>query len=66
MKLVVEHDDKKAADLFWREQNSAIMNMSVGTSIGVRHADAITQHYSFLIDKTELDARVTCTAMPGP
>jgi hypothetical protein len=60
MKLVVEHDDKKAADLFWREQNSAIMNMSVGTSIGVGGMPMpITQHYSFLIDKTELDARVT-------
>jgi hypothetical protein len=60
MKLVVEHEDKKAADLFWREQNSAIMNMSVGTSIGIGGMPLpITQHYSFLIDKTELDAKVT-------
>jgi hypothetical protein len=60
MKLVVEHEDKKAADLFWREQNSAIMNMSVGSSIGLGGVSMpITQHYSFLIDKTELEARVT-------
>jgi hypothetical protein len=60
MKLVVEHDDKRAADLFWREQNSAIMNMSVGTSIGFGGMPMpITQHFSFLIDKTELDASVT-------
>jgi hypothetical protein len=60
MKLVVEHDDKRAADLFWREQNSAIMNMSVGTSIGFGGMPMpITQHFSFLIDKTELEATVT-------
>jgi hypothetical protein len=60
LKLVVEHDDKRAADLFWREQNSAIMNMSVGTTIGFGGMPMpITQHYSFLIDKTELEARVT-------
>ncbi len=60
MKLVVEHDDKRAVDLFWREQHSAIMNMSVGTSIGFGGMPMpITQHYSFLIDKTEAEARVT-------
>ncbi len=60
MKLVVEHEDKRAVDLFWREQNSAIMNMSVGTSIGLSGMGTpITQHYSFLIDKTEAEASVT-------
>ena len=69
MKLVVEHDDKRAADLFWREQNSAIMNMSVGTSIGFGGMPMpITQHFSFLIDKTELEATVTVAgeARPSP
>jgi hypothetical protein len=60
MKLVVHHDDKRATDLFWREQTSAIMNMSVGTSVGLGNTSMpITQHYSFLIDKTEAVARVT-------
>jgi hypothetical protein len=60
MKLVVEHDDKRAVDLFWREQHSAIMNMSVGTSIGFGGMPMpITQHYSFLLDKAEAEARVT-------
>ena len=60
MKLVVEHDDKRAVDLFWREQNSAIMNMSVGTSIGLSGMGTpVTQHFSFLIDKTEVEATVT-------
>jgi hypothetical protein len=60
MKLVVHHDDRRATDLFWREQTSAIMNMSVGTSVGLGSTSLpITQHYSFLIDKTEAVARVT-------
>jgi hypothetical protein len=60
LKIVVEHDDKRAADLFWREQNSAIMNMSVGTTIGFGGMPMpITQHFSFLIDKTEAEAKVT-------
>jgi hypothetical protein len=60
MKLVVEHEDKRAVDLFWREQNSAIMNMSVGTSIGLSGMGTpITQHFSFLIDKKEAEAKVT-------
>jgi hypothetical protein len=61
LKLVVEHEDKRACDLFWREQNAAIMNMSVGTTIGLVPGvvSPITQHYSFLIDKTEAEATVT-------
>jgi hypothetical protein len=60
LKIVVEHDDKRAADLFWREQNSAIMNMSVGTTIGFGGMPMpITQHFSFLIDKSELENIVT-------
>jgi hypothetical protein len=59
-KIVVEHDDKRAADLFWREQNSAIMNMSVGTSIGLGGmAQPITHLFSFLIDKSEITMTVT-------
>src|SRR6201996_1756786 len=60
LKIVVEHEDKRAADLFWREQNSAIMNMSVGTTIGFGGMPMpITQHFSFLIDKREAEAKVT-------
>jgi hypothetical protein len=59
-KIVVEHEDKRAADLFWREQNSAIMNMSVGTSIGLGGmAQPITHLFSFLIDKAEIPITVT-------
>ena len=61
LKLIVEHEDKRACDLFWREQNAAIMNMSVGTTLGLIPGvvSPITQHYSFLLDKTEAEAKVT-------
>ncbi len=61
LKLVVEHEDKRACDLFWREQNAAIMNMSVGTTLGLIPGvvSPITQHYSFLLDKAKAEAKVT-------
>jgi len=62
-KMVVEHDEKAAVDLFWREQNSAIMNMSVGTTVplapGMPPAMPITKLFSFLIDKKRVPASIT-------
>lgn len=59
-KIVVEHDDKRAVDLFWREQCSAIMTMSVGTAIGLASpVQPITHLFSFLIDKAKVQASVT-------
>ena len=59
-RIVVEHEDKRAADLFWREQCSAIMTMSVGTTIGLASpVMPITHLFSFLIDRSKVTARVT-------
>lgn len=61
-KIVVEHDDARACELFWREQNSAIMNMSVGTAVGLAlqpPAMPLTKIFSFLIDKARLTPRVS-------
>jgi hypothetical protein len=62
-KIVVDHEDPRACELFWREQNSATMNMSVGTSIGLANAMPralpITKLFSFLIDKKKVQAVVT-------
>jgi len=59
-KIVVEHDEKRAVDLFWREQCSAIMTMSVGTAIGLASpVMPITHLFSFLLDKSEVGAIVT-------
>jgi hypothetical protein len=62
-KVAVEHDDKRAVDLFWREQFSAMMNMSVGSTIGSlsgfgRGPGPVTRMFSFLIDKDEVPAAV--------
>jgi hypothetical protein len=58
-KIVVEHDDKRAVDLFWREQCSAIMTMSVGTAIGLASpVMPITHLFSFLLDKSKVTAKV--------
>jgi len=62
-KVAVEHDDKRAMDIFWREQFSAMMNMSVGTTIGSlsgfgRAPGPVTRMFSFLIDKPLVQAQV--------
>ena len=62
-KIAVEHDDKRALDIFWREQFAAMMNMSVGTTIGSlsgfgRGPGPVTKMFSFLIDKPQVRAGV--------
>jgi hypothetical protein len=66
-RIVIEHDEKRGADLFWREQNSAIMTMSVGTSIPLGGmSQPITHLYSFLIDKDEIAMSVTVDGETRP
>lgn len=61
-KIVVDHDDRRATDLFWREQTSAIMNMSVGTAITLALAMPpsfpITGLFSCLLPKRRVTARL--------
>jgi len=66
-KVAVEHDDKRALDIFWREQFSAMMNMSVGSTIGSlsgfgRGPGPVTKMFSFLIDKPQVQAKVQVDA----
>lgn len=70
-KVAIEHDDKRAADIFWREQFSAMMNMSVGTTIGSlsgfgRAPGPVTKMFSFLIDKRQVPAQVQVDAADVP
>ncbi len=63
-KVAVEHDDKRAVDIFWREQFSAMMNMSVGSTIGSlsgfgRAPGPVTKMFSFLLDKERVPAVVS-------
>jgi hypothetical protein len=59
-RLLVDHDDKRAVELFAREQNSAITTMSVGTSIGLGVAvSPILNLFSFLLPKEQVEIAVT-------
>jgi hypothetical protein len=70
-KVAVEHDDKRAVDLFWREQFSAMMNMSVGSTIGSlsgfgRAPGPVTRMFSFLIDKPLVQAQIQVDGEDAP
>jgi hypothetical protein len=62
-KIAVEHDEKAAIDLFWREQFSAMMNMSVGSTIGSlvgfgKGPSPVTVLFLFLLDKDKVTPEV--------
>jgi hypothetical protein len=59
-RIVVEHGDKRATEIFAREQIMAIMAMSVGTTIGIGTAVTPVQElFSFLLDKHATNATLT-------
>jgi hypothetical protein len=59
-RIIVEHGDKRAAEIFAREQIMAIMAMSVGTTIGIGTAVTPVQElFSFLLDKKATSATLT-------
>lgn len=59
-KLVADHPQKLGADLFAREQWTAISGMSVGTSINLAtHVLPVTGLFLCLIDKSTVTARLT-------
>ena len=59
-RIVVEHGDKRAAEIFAREQIMAIMAMSVGTTIGIgTMVTPVQELFSFLLDKTAAHATLT-------
>jgi hypothetical protein len=59
-KIVVDHDEARATDLFWREQSSAIMNMAVGGSLPLVVATPrslpLSHLTSCLVDKERVPA----------
>lgn len=64
-KIVVDHPEMAATDMFWREQSAAIMNMAVGTAVApvlaTPRSVPVSRHASILIDK----ARVTPLVVMG-
>lgn len=60
-KLVADHPQKLGADLFAREQWTAISGMSVGTSINLAtHVMPVTGLFLCLMKKSTVTPRVTC------
>jgi hypothetical protein len=60
LKLVADHPDKLAADLFAREQWAAISGMSVGTSINLAtHVMPVTGLFLCLLQKTAVRPRMS-------
>lgn len=66
-RMVVEHPERAAVEIFAREQLMAIMGMSVGTTIGISTPVMPVQRlYSFLLDKREVTASVTLDGRTWP
>jgi hypothetical protein len=58
-RMLVDHDERRAAELFVREQNSTITTMSVGTSIGLgATVSPILNLFSFLLPKDQVEIKV--------
>ena len=70
LKVIVDHDDPAAAAMFGREQTTAIMTMSPGTSIApivaAPRAFPLTEMFLFLLPKDQVSARVTLDGQPVP
>ncbi|WP_176593802.1 acyclic terpene utilization AtuA family protein [Sphingobium sp. EM0848] len=63
-KLVVDHPDRRGAEIFAREQWAGISGMSVGTSINLAtHILPMTGTFLFLLDKQLVTARMTFTGV---
>ena len=64
LRAIADHDERAGAEIFAREQVSAITTMSVGTSIGLGGSVApILNLFSFLLPKDEVQATVTLDGM---
>lgn len=68
LRTVVDHDGPEAPMIFWREQNAAIMNMAVGTSIPLALAMPpcfpLTNLSMFLIDRERVRPVVSIDGAP--
>jgi hypothetical protein len=60
LRMIADHDERAGAEIFAREQLSAITTMSVGTSIGLGGSVApILNLFSFLLPKDQVQATMT-------
>jgi hypothetical protein len=67
LRMIADHDERAGAELFAREQVSAITTMSVGTSIGLGGSVTPILHlFSFLLPKDQLQATMTIDGVTQP
>ena len=67
LRIIADHDERAGAELFAREQVSAITTMSVGTSIGLGGSVVpILNLFSFLLPKDQLKATMTIGGVTEP
>jgi hypothetical protein len=67
LRMIADHDERAGAELFLREQLSAITTMSVGTSIGLGQSVApLLNLFSFLLPKSEVQATMTIDGVTEP
>ena len=67
LRMIADHDERAGAELFTREQVSAITTMSVGTSIGLGGSVApILNLFSFLLPKDQIQATMTIGGITEP
>jgi len=66
-RVVVDHDDVRAAGLFAREQNSAMTAMAVGTTIGLGTTVTPLMHiFLFLIPRSEVSISIWDNGVSEP
>jgi hypothetical protein len=73
LRIVVEHPEKDAAELFVREHHAAMTAMSVGTTVPVNFVvQPLSSTFSFLLPREKvavsvvIDGAQTAVPMPGP
>lgn len=59
LRLVVEHEEKQAVDLFAREAPCSIMAMAAGSTVGFVQTNPVSRLFMFLHPKAEVDATLT-------
>jgi len=66
LRIAVDHPDREGAELFVREQHSAMTSMSVGTTVAMAiTAQPITAVTSFLVPRDEVEVTVTVDGKTG-
>jgi hypothetical protein len=59
LRVVAEHKEKSAIDLFARESPCSVMSMSAGSTVGFVQTNVVSRLFMFLLPKRDVDAVLT-------